>query len=103
MLADLFDDQTSAEFETLPEHNRIAFIAHAQWIAKAHAYQIPPDLQLDYRVFLMLAGRGAGKTRSAAEAFLNSTIYIITCKSHDTERTVCWEVLLPAVDWLEAV
>ena len=68
MLADLFDDQTSAEFETLPEHNRIAFIAHAQWIAKAHAYQIPPDLQLDYRVFLMLAGRGAGKTRSAAEA-----------------------------------
>jgi len=44
VLADLFDDQTVAEFETLPEHNRIAFIAHAQWIAKAHAYQIPPDL-----------------------------------------------------------
>ncbi len=68
MLADLFDDQTVAEFETLPEHNRIAFIKHAEWIAKAHAYQIPPDLHLDYRVFLMLAGRGAGKTRSAAEA-----------------------------------
>jgi predicted phage terminase large subunit-like protein len=68
VLADLFDDQTVAEFETLPEHNRIAFIAHAKWIANAHAYQIPPDLHLDYRVFLMLAGRGAGKTRSAAEA-----------------------------------
>jgi len=68
VLADLFDDQTVAEFETLPEHNRIAFIAHAKWIAGAHPYQIPPDLQLDYRVFLMLAGRGAGKTRSAAEA-----------------------------------
>jgi predicted phage terminase large subunit-like protein len=68
VLADLFDEQTSAEFETLPEHNRIAFIAHAKWIAKAHAYQIPPDLHLDYTVFLMLAGRGAGKTRSAAEA-----------------------------------
>ena len=68
MLADLFDDQTSAEFETLPEHNRIAFIAHAKWIANAHAYQIPPDLHLDYTIFLMLAGRGAGKTRSAAEA-----------------------------------
>ena len=68
MLADLFDDQTVAEFETLPEHNRIAFIAHAKWIAGAHPYQIPPDLHLDYRVFLMLAGRGAGKTRSAAEA-----------------------------------
>jgi phage terminase large subunit-like protein len=68
VLADLFDDQTVAEFETLPEHNRIAFIAHAKWIAGAHPYQIPPDLHLDYRVFLMLAGRGAGKTRSAAEA-----------------------------------
>ena len=68
MLADLFDEDTVAEFETLPEHNRIAFIKHAEWIAKAHAYQIPPDLHLDYRVFLMLAGRGAGKTRSAAEA-----------------------------------
>jgi predicted phage terminase large subunit-like protein len=68
VLADLFDDETVAEFETLPEHNRIAFIKHAEWIAKAHAYQIPPDLHLDYRVFLMLAGRGAGKTRSAAEA-----------------------------------
>ena len=68
MLADLFDEDTVAEFATLPEHNRIAFIKHAEWIAKAHAYQIPPDLHLDYRVFLMLAGRGAGKTRSAAEA-----------------------------------
>ena len=68
MLAELFDEQTVAEFETLPEHNRIAFIAHAEWIARAHAYQIPPDLHTDYTVFLMLAGRGAGKTRSAAEA-----------------------------------
>jgi len=68
VLAELLDDQTAAEFETLPEHNQIAFVAHAQWIAQAHSYQIPPDLHMDYRVFLMLAGRGAGKTRSAAEA-----------------------------------
>jgi len=68
VLAELLDDQTAAEFETLPEHNRLAFIAHAQWIARAHSYQIPPDLHMDYRVFMMLAGRGAGKTRSAAEA-----------------------------------
>lgn len=68
MLAELLDDQTAAEFETLPEHNRLAFIAHAQWIALAHSYQIPPDLKMDYTIFLMLAGRGAGKTRSAAEA-----------------------------------
>jgi len=68
VLADLLDDQMMAEFETLPEDNRVAFIAHAKWIAQAHPYQIPPDLHEDYTVFLMLAGRGAGKTRSAAEA-----------------------------------
>jgi phage terminase large subunit-like protein len=62
VLADLLDDQTVAEFETLPEHNRIAFVAHAQWISQAHPYQIPPDLHIDDSIFLMLAGRGAGKT-----------------------------------------
>jgi len=68
VLAELLDDQTAAEFETLTEHNRLAFISHAEWIARAHSYQIPPDLHMDYTIFLMLAGRGAGKTRSAAEA-----------------------------------
>jgi len=69
VLAELLEDpKVQAEFNAEPEHDRIAYIAHAKWIAQAHPYQIPPDLEIDYTVFLMLAGRGAGKTRSAAEA-----------------------------------
>lgn len=67
-LVEYLDEDLAKSFDALPEHERIAFIAHAKWIASAHAYQIPPDLHSEYTVFLMLAGRGAGKTRSAAEA-----------------------------------
>ena len=69
MLADLLaDPEVAAEFEAQPGYDRIAQIAHAKWVAGAHRYQIPPPLQQDYLVWMMLAGRGAGKTRSAAEA-----------------------------------
>ena len=69
MLAELLEDPAiQAEFNAQPEHDRIAKIAHASWVASAHRYQIPPPLEVDYTVWMMLAGRGAGKTRSAAEA-----------------------------------
>ena len=69
MLAEILDDpETAAEFDAQAEHDRIAQIAHAKWVASAHRYQIPPPLTEDYTVWMMLAGRGAGKTRSAAEA-----------------------------------
>lgn len=69
MLAELLEDpEVKAEFNAQPEHDRIAKIAHATWVASAHKYQIPPPLEMDYTVWMMLAGRGAGKTRSAAEA-----------------------------------
>lgn len=68
MLSELLDSETAAEFDAQEEDDRIAQIAHAQWVAGAHAYQIPPPLAMDYLVWMMLAGRGAGKTRSAAEA-----------------------------------
>jgi predicted phage terminase large subunit-like protein len=69
VLADLLaDPEVAAEFEAQPGYDRIAQIAHAKWVAGAHRYQIPPPLQQDYLVWMMLAVRGAGKTRSAAEA-----------------------------------
>jgi predicted phage terminase large subunit-like protein len=69
MLSEMLSDpDVQAEFNRRPEHDRIALIAHASWIASAHRYQIPPPLEQDYTVWLLLAGRGAGKTRSAAEA-----------------------------------
>jgi predicted phage terminase large subunit-like protein len=42
-----------------------ALQAHANWCAKRHKHQAPPPG--GWTVWLMLAGRGAGKTRAAAE------------------------------------
>jgi predicted phage terminase large subunit-like protein len=52
----------------LSEHEQVAVAARIKWLAGAHKYQVPPPLEVDYTVWMMLAGRGAGKTRSAAEA-----------------------------------
>jgi predicted phage terminase large subunit-like protein len=68
MLNEFLDSETAEEFDALPDNDRVALIAHTAWVSGAHAYQIPPPLEIDYTVWMMLAGRGAGKTRSAAEA-----------------------------------
>ena len=52
----------------LSEHEQAAVASRIKWLATAHKYQVPPPLDIDYTVYLILAGRGAGKTRSAAEA-----------------------------------
>lgn len=67
-LTDHLDAELAEEFDSKPEHERIAAIAHTAWVTGAHKYQVPPPLEMDYHVWMMLAGRGAGKTRSAAEA-----------------------------------
>ena len=68
MLAEHLDEDLAREFDAESPENKVAIMAHAEWVAGAHAYQIPPPLEQDYLVWMMLAGRGAGKTRSAAEA-----------------------------------
>lgn len=52
----------------LDPHSQLAITSRLKWLASAHRYQIPPPFEIDYTVWMMLAGRGAGKTRSAAEA-----------------------------------
>ena len=68
MLAEHLDEDLAREFDAESPESKVAIMAHAEWVAGAHAYQIPPPLEQDYLVWMMLAGRGAGKTRSAAEA-----------------------------------
>ena len=67
-LTEHLDEDLAQEFDARPEHDRLAIIAHTDWVKGAHRYQVPPPLEMDWTVWLMLAGRGAGKTRSAAEA-----------------------------------
>jgi predicted phage terminase large subunit-like protein len=50
-----------------PTH-RAAWESRLRWLSSAHRYQVPPPFEQDYLVWMLLAGRGAGKTRSAAEA-----------------------------------
>ena len=68
MLAEHLDADLAREFDAESPENQIALLAHAEWVSGAHAYQIPPPLEQEYLCWMMLAGRGAGKTRSAAEA-----------------------------------
>ena len=98
MLADLLDDpEIAAEFNAEPEHDRIAYIARAAWVANAHKYQIPPPLEMDYTVWMMLAGRGAGKTRSAAEALWwwawthPGTMSIVIAPTSNDLKFTCYE------------
>jgi len=98
VLAELLEDpEVQAEFNAKPEHDRIALIAHAAWVASAHKYQIPPPLEQDYTIWMMLAGRGAGKTRSAAEALwwwawtnAGSRCLVLAPTSNDIKHT-CFE------------
>jgi len=52
--------------QALPADKRLAYLWRARWIQTAHAHQVLPPGDW-WSVWLMLAGRGAGKTRTAAE------------------------------------
>jgi len=64
----VIDLLTERDWSDLSDFDKVAYQAHAEWVNASHRYQIPPPLEMDYHVWMMLAGRGAGKTRSAAEA-----------------------------------
>jgi len=55
----------SAHWKALPEPNRAALAARAEWITKARPPQLTPEG--DWQTWLILAGRGWGKTRTGAE------------------------------------
>ena len=50
----------------LPVDKRLAYLWRARWMQQAHAHQDLPTGDW-WSIWLMLAGRGAGKTRTAAE------------------------------------
>ncbi len=54
------------EYETAPTEQKIAFDWRLKWLSAAHKHQILPSGDW-WSIWLLLAGRGAGKTRVAAE------------------------------------
>lgn len=91
----LRDPATRAQYAKLSPEYRAAFEWRTNWLLKAHKYQIPP--QGDWDIFLLLAGRGAGKTRAAAEqlgwwAWQNpNTRWVIAAPTSSDVRSTCLE------------
>lgn len=67
-----------------------------EWEAKAHAYQLPPDDQ-SWTIFLMLMGRGTGKTRTGAqETAWNAlsqpgTRWLVAAPTAGDLKSICYE------------
>ena len=78
-----------------PEH-KAAFKARAKWLHIANQHQIPPQGDW-WLVWLLLAGRGAGKTRTAAEdTWWESWIHpgtrsLVSAPTSSDVRDVCFE------------
>lgn len=62
----LKDPATRAKFSRLKPEEQIAWAWRARWLTAAHKHQIVPSGDW-WSIWLLLAGRGAGKTRTAAE------------------------------------
>ena len=66
-LAEAFQDpKVLSSLKALPAEKRLAYLWRANWVQTAHKHQIVPSGDW-WSIWLMLAGRGAGKTRTAAE------------------------------------
>ena len=65
-LESLKQPEMRKRFLELPANDQVAFAWRMQWYATQHKHQILPPGDW-WTIWLLLAGRGAGKTRTAAE------------------------------------
>ena len=92
----LADPKTRQQFALLPEPNREAFAWRAKWLASAHDHQILPPGDW-WTIWLLLAGRGAGKTRTAAEQIAwwawtePNTRWLVAAPTSADVRATCFE------------
>lgn len=91
----LKDPETRRKFELLSPEDQSAFAWRANWLSAAHKHQIlPPG---DWSIWLMLAGRGAGKTRTAAEQIgwwawtYPKTRWLVAAPTSSDVRATCFE------------
>ena len=95
-LADLADPEVQAALKALPPVKRLAMAWRLTWLHKALPHQIVPHGDW-WSIWLMLAGRGAGKTRTAAEqigwwAWENpNTRWLVAAPTSADVRGTCFE------------
>ena len=97
VLVDLLRDPATREkFRKLPEPQREAFAWRAKWLASAHDHQVLPPGDW-WSIWLLLAGRGAGKTRTAAEQLgwwgwqYPNTRWLVAAPTSSDVRSTCFE------------
>jgi predicted phage terminase large subunit-like protein len=84
------------QYGLLSEEQRIAFDWRTRWLMRAHKYQLEPDHD-NWSIWMLLAGRGAGKTRTAAEAvgwwaYRNpETRWLVSAPTSSDVRDTCFE------------
>lgn len=83
-------------FPLLSDEKQAAFLARVAWLSTAKAHQLPPKDEW-WSIWLLLAGRGAGKTRAAAEwtwweGWKNEGIRLLVSAPTSADiRDVCFE------------
>ena len=92
----LADPETHAKFDQLDDEYKAAWVWRATWLSKAHNYQTVP-LGDWWTIWLLLAGRGAGKTRTAAEQIgwwawtEPNTRWLVGAPTSSDVRATCFE------------
>jgi len=92
----LLDPVVAEKFERLPEYDKIAYQWRLSWLANAHDHQIVPAGDW-WTIWLLLAGRGAGKTRTAAEQLgwwawtEPKTRWLVSAPTSSDVQSVCFE------------
>lgn len=84
------------DLNKLPPEQKAAVQARLKWLIKAGKHQVPPSGDW-WSVWLLLAGRGAGKTRCAAEWTWweawshHGTRWLVSAPTSGDVRDVCFE------------
>ena len=96
-LAELLEDPAvRQQYSLLPVTDRDAFAWRARWLMAAHKHQIEPPGDW-WSIWLMCAGRGAGKTRAAAENLAwwaweqPNTRWLVSAPTSGDLKSTCFE------------
>lgn len=92
----LRDEEIRKRFTLLPAVRQSAFAWRSKWLTGAHNHQILPPGDW-WSIWLLLAGRGAGKTRTAAEQLgwwaweYPGTRWLVAAPTSADVRSTCFE------------
>lgn len=95
-LSILKDPAIVEKFSMLPRSQQVAYMWRMKWLAQAHQHQILPPGEW-WAIWLLLAGRGAGKTRTAAEQLgwwawsEPKTRWLVAAPTSSDVSSVCFE------------